>query len=250
MDMRHHIVKSHFLIIGLFIMSSAGWGMEDPPNDKHSKIGSPKRFDRSCLVMPETVVDEPSTNPPSKAAAFFLSFVLPGAGEYYAGSKKMARIFFATEVILWATFASFRTYGNWKREDYQRFATVHAGVDPSGKDYQYFVDVENYMDIRAYNEAKLQQRDVNALYPENEEYSWQWDSEASKERYEALRLDSDNAFTRSLFIIGGIVVNHIISGIDALRIARKHDLTPKNHVQLGIAGLPEGGAVFTIWKCF
>lgn len=238
------------LSILLFSLGSFGWGMEEPRGYEQSRFGTPKRFNRSILLDQETSVSGTIQKTPSRGKAFLLSLILPGAGEYYAGSKKMAGIFFGTEVLLWAAYGSFRTYGNWKKDDYKRFATVHAGIDPAGKDYQYFIDVENYMDIRSYNEAKLQQRDVNALYPEDEEYRWQWDSEASRKRYEKLRLASDDAYTRALFVIGGIVVNHIISGIDALRVVRKHRKTRDDAVQIGVVGLPEGGVCFHLWKCF
>lgn len=238
------------LSILVFSLTSSGWGKEDSRGNEQSRFGSPKRFDRSILLDQKTSVSRTIQKTPSRGKAFLLSLILPGAGEYYAGSKKMAAIFFGTEILLWATYGSFRTYGNWKKDDYKRFATVHAGIHPTGKDYQYFVDVENYMDIRSYNEAKLKQRDVNALYPENEEYSWKWDGEASRKRFEKLRLASDDAYTRALFVIGGIVVNHIISGIDAIRVARKQQKAFAENVHMGVIVLPEGGVCFQLWKCF
>jgi hypothetical protein len=185
-----------------------------------------------------------STTPPSKSKAFLLSLALPGAGEYYAGSKKMARIFLGAEILLWATYFTFRAYGNQKKDDYQSYAVAHAGVDPSGKDHAYFVNIENYDNIRDYNEAKLRQRDVGAVYPETAEYAWDWDSEASRQRFERLRYSSDAAYTRALFVIGGVILNHVISGIDAARLARKSGGSA-DRIQVGVAGVPEGGVVFS-----
>ena len=205
-------------------------------------------FNRSMLVSAEDTVR--ITKKPSKANALMLSLVLPGAGEWYAGSSKMARIFFGTEVALWATFGSFRVYGNWIRNDYQSFAAAHAGVDPSDKDHAYFVAVENYMNIQDYNQAKLQQRDLSAMYPENEEYSWQWDSDNSRASFEKMRVKSDKAFSRSMIVVGAIVVNHIISGIDAVRAANSKGKRTSPTVRVAVAGLPEGGAVVSVWKVF
>ncbi len=186
----------------------------------------------------------------SKAKAFFFSFILPGAGEYYAGSARMARLFLGSEALLWATYFSFRTYGNWKKNDYQQFAVSHAGVKLLGKDHQYFVDIENYNNIREYNDAKLRQRNAGALYPENEDYTWQWDSKASRLKYVELRIASDRAYNRSLFVIAGVILNHVVSGIDAIRVVKKNQKLRKSSVKVGVVGLLEGGIVLTLWKIF
>lgn len=221
-----------------------------PPKPKVYRFGAAEPFHRSLLVPAENTSNLIQENKlPSRGKAFILSFLLPGAGELYAGSPKMAKIFFGVEVALWATYASFRAYGHWKEEDYKRYAVAHAGVTLAGKDHQYFVDVENYPNIRAYNDAKLQQRDVAAMYPETDEWAWAWDSEKSQKRFEKLRLASDDAYSNSLFVIAGILINHIVSGIDAMRIARKAQKA-ENTLQLGMAGLPEGGAVLKISQKF
>lgn len=185
---------------------------------------------------------------PSQARAFLLSFALPGAGEHYAGSKKMATVFAATELALWTTFTSFRIYGSWKRNDFRLYAVAHAGVDLKGKDDQYFLDIENYMTLVDYNDAKLQQRNVGAMYPETETWDWNWDSESSREAYEQMRVSSDQAYNRSLIVVAAIVLNHITSGIDAVRIARKAGPVDENPTRIGFFGLPEGGMVVSLSK--
>ena len=186
----------------------------------------------------------------SKAKAFFLSFILPGAGEYYAGSQKTAGVFLGTEALLWSTYFSFRIYGNWKKQDYQIYAVSHAGVRTAGKDHKYYVAMENYNSLHEYNEAKLRQRNLADMYPENAAYDWRWDKPASRERFASLRVESDRAFNRSLFVIGGIFVNHLISGIDAVRLAKKAEERREKQIQVGVAGLPEGGVIVSLWKLF
>lgn len=187
---------------------------------------------------------------PSPAKAFLFSFLLPGMGEYYAGSPKMMRVFLATEALLWATFASFRVYGDWKRNDYRQFAASHAGVDLAGKDYEYFVDVENFNSIQEYNAFKLQERLLNELYPETAEYAWEWDSEDSRKEFERLRLASDSAYHSSTFIVACVLLNHLVSGIDAIRVARKVRKASEIPVQVGVTALPEGGGLVMLWKRF
>lgn len=215
-------------------------------------FGPSERFERSRLIPQKEglTLSENDERTPSMGKAFLLSFVLPGAGEYYAGSKRMGKIFFGIEALLWATFAGFRTYGDWKKNDYIQFAAAHAGVDGTGKDHTYYVAVENYDNIRDYNDAKLRQRNVKEMYPENKAYSWQWDGESSRKTFEKLRIASDNAYSRSLFVIGGIVLNHIVSGIDALRAAKKDREVGENRLRVSFVGLPEGGASIILWTCF
>ena len=110
--------------------------------------------------------------------------------------------------------------------------------------------MENYDNIRDYNQAKLQQRDVDAMYPENDAYAWDWDSETSRKTFESLRLASDTAYKRSLFVIGGVLLNHLISAIDAVRLARKGGQANPNRATVGVAGVPHGGVIVMIRKPF
>ncbi len=247
--------KLFWLMYLVVFLSQCGFsfgGLNPEQSEKESDLlGFSSGFNRSSLVYSRnTIVGESNPRSPSELKAFVLSFILPGAGEYYAGSKKMAKIFLSSEIILWTAYFSFRTYGNWKKEDYIQLAVSHAGVNASGKDHPYFVNIENFNDIRAYNETKLRQRQFDELYPENGSYSWQWDSEVSRLQFERLRVASDTAYHRSLFVIGGILVNHIISGIDALRLAKKSRQETENLLRIGVAGLSEGGIMVLFWKSF
>ena len=96
-------------------------------------------------------------------------------------------------------------------------------------------------------EAKLQQRDPEAVYPENDEFSWQWDQINNRLKYEQMRVDSDQAYSRAVLMIGVIVVNHIVSGIDAIRVVRK---AQRNPVQVGMRVRVEGGVDLCVSKSF
>ena len=249
---KHSKTNRVIIVLLLFIPVFLSRGEEKTVGNSSHHFISPSDFNRSFLVSHTKTSIRPESFHPhsSKAKAFFFSFILPGAGEYYAGSSKMAKIFLSSEAILWATYFSFRTYGNWKKDDYQQFAVSHAGVNLSGKDHQYFVNIENYNNIREYNDAKLRQRDPGALYPENEGYAWQWDSKTSRLKYVKLRVASDRAYNGSLFVIAGVILNHVVSGIDAIRVVRKNQNLRKNSVKVSVVGLPEGGIVLTLWKFF
>lgn len=61
----------------------------------------------------------------SAKRAFFQSLLLPGWGEFYAGSKVKSIAFFGTEIALWAGFAYFLNQYYVKTDEYQKFADQH-----------------------------------------------------------------------------------------------------------------------------
>jgi hypothetical protein len=192
---------------------------------------------------------------PSRGKAFALSLLVPGAGEIYAGSRKSAAVFFSTECALWAVFAGFKWYSGSRLDDCRIYAAGHADADPWGKDRDFLVAMENFMTLSAYNEAKLRQRDLNALYPEGGGYEWKWDSDASRRRLERMRISSDRAGRAALFSAGGIALNHIVSGINAMRVARKVESAAEKTKpasaaaadwRVSFAGLPDGGGVIGV----
>ena len=77
----------------------------------------------------------------SKTKAVLLSLILPGAGHYYIGEKGRAEAFMGAEAVAWAGVLAFHTYGQWKEDDYSRYAEEHAGIDPAGKDDNFFSDI-------------------------------------------------------------------------------------------------------------
>lgn len=216
------------LLMAIGLISGTAWPQSVP--------GESRPFDADFLTE--------SRSAPSPARAFFYSLLVPGLGQVYTGAGTMTRVFIASEAALWSLYFTFRTVGNWKEADYKRFAVLHAGVDPSGKNHGYYVNLEHYDSMEAYNQAKLRQRNLNAVYPENQGYEWEWDSRESRLRYENLRVSSDRAFNRALLVTGAVVLNHLASAIDAARAARKGRIA-EDPLYVGVAPLAGGG-----WMCY
>jgi hypothetical protein len=152
--------------------------------------------------------------------AFFLSLLIPGAGQYYVGEKGWAKTFLLSEGLLWLGYAGFREYGSWRENDYRVFASVHAGVDPEGKDAEFFNDVGFYDSVFERNRVTLWEEGPEALLvPEGSQPSWAWDGEASRLTFRSLRSSSLTARERSLYVVGGIIMNHVMSAIQAARSA-------------------------------
>ncbi len=167
----------------------------------------------------------PSEKPrKSLSRAIFFSLLVPGSGEFYAGSKTRGRIFLGVEASLWTSFFGFRTYGAWAKNDYKSFSAVHAGVNLEGKSDEFFEDINFYASREEYNQlARLYQRDEVEVYPGSDFWYWYWDSPESQHRYRKLRNRSESAYRKALFVVGLAAANRVLSVIDTIREIKKYN---------------------------
>jgi hypothetical protein len=158
----------------------------------------------------------------SVTRAVLYSLLLPGTGEWYAGNSSTAKYLFGGEVTLWLSLYGFHSYGTWLRNDARSFAEVYAGIDWAGKDDKFFVNVGNFTSREEYNEKKMRDRDVGALYLDSS-YDWNWESEELRAEYRDLRVRSDQMFNAIKFVGTAIVANHIVSAIIAGNSASRYN---------------------------
>ncbi|MBW7887995.1 MAG: hypothetical protein H3C35_06495 [Bacteroidetes bacterium] len=168
----------------------------------------------------KSLIEENVSYKKSASTAVIYSLLLPGMGELYADGFDDGKYSLISEGVLWFTYYGFQQYGNWIQTDARNFASVHAGAILSGKNEAYFVNIGNFQDTYEYNEKKLQDRDITKVYQTNNDYFWKWDSEVNRQRYREMRVSSDIVFNNGKFVIGAIIVNHIISAVNAARLVR------------------------------
>jgi hypothetical protein len=175
--------------------------------------------------------------PKSPGKAFFLSLLVPGWGELYAGSSTKGKIFLAAEAAVWSGFAAFEQYSAWKRRDYELYAVDHADLLLDGKDDEYFKNVAAYTDIWSYNDDQLHAREWESVYWDEEFYHWRWENPESKEKFNEIRDSSRRARRRALNMVGAAVLNRLISSIDAVRTAKAFNSDAREYdtgVHLGL----------------
>ena len=148
------------------------------------------------------------------------SLVLPGWGEYSLDNQIRGRIFVLSETVLLLAILGSYSVSQRQETEFRAYAAEHAGISPDGKDRQFWVDIGNYSSLLAFNEEHLRWRDFNALYENNDTWTWVWDSGNNRERFENMRIASDSWRLRGSFLIGGVVLNHIVSAIDALYLSK------------------------------
>ncbi|MBR9977687.1 MAG: hypothetical protein KFH87_06315 [Bacteroidetes bacterium] len=155
--------------------------------------------------------------------AVLYSLILPGMGELYGGRFDAGKYPLITEAALWTGAVGINAYGNWVRDDARIFAQRHAGIDPAGKDDDFFIHIENYSDIHDYNNQRLIERRIDELYPDEEAWRWAWRSEEDRVEYKDMRIHSDRMKNAVTFFVLGMVANRIWSAIQASAAVRAHN---------------------------
>jgi hypothetical protein len=172
---------------------------------------------------PELQFDEEERETKSPGKAFFYSLLLPGLGEAYTGNTTYTKIFLSLEVIGWGFLLGNYQNVSWLERDYKNFAYQHSNISKNSKDGQYWIDIGKYDNIYEYNEQRRRDRDVNAIYDENANYYWRWDSYANRLNYDGQRIHAKDLENDDVYYIGAIVLNHIVSAINALRLAKAYN---------------------------
>ena len=159
----------------------------------------------------------------SLSKAFFYSLLLPGLGEAYVGHTDYTKIFLTTEILGWGLLIRNFLQVQWRTEDYENYAIQHAGINNQGQDAQYWIDIGKYDNIYEYNEQRRRDRNVDAIYGESGKYYWQWDNRDNRLYYDLKRIQTREIEQMEIYYIGGIVLNHLVSAINALRLARNYN---------------------------
>jgi len=191
----------------------------DEFDDEQDKAGD-KDKDKEKTESSDTRIQKPAGGV-STTKAVFLSLLVPGAGQFYIHREGRGQLFLGAEVAVWLGYFGFHTYGNWKEDDYKNFAIKYAGIDPAGKDDDFYRNLIFYDSRDQYNREG---RIINVgapYYPNTPEYDWYWENSEAREKYRSMRNASETAFRKATFMLGVAVFNRIISGIDAFRSARK-----------------------------
>ena len=181
----------------------------------------------SQKTMLSTSLFEPATVGASKKSAFIgvlYSFLLPGMGEIYAERSDRVLAPLITEAALWLGVVGFNAYGTSIQHDARLYAHIHAGVDQSGKTDQFFVDIGNYSDVYQYNDYRLVERNLGAIYDiNNPSFLWKWDSDANRVEYKDQRIKSDRMYNTVSFFIVGLIANRIWSAIETAVFVKNYN---------------------------
>ncbi len=154
--------------------------------------------------------------------AILYSLLLPGMGELYAEGYDSGIYFTIADGVLWSTVIGMNVYGNWQEDRYKSYAKVHAGIDPDGKDKDFFATISAYSSIDDYNNEKAFERDFKSML-DKQKYYWNWNSNEDRRTYRNMWSSSEQTFNNIRFAVGGLILNRLISAINAVRLTSRYN---------------------------
>tara|TARA_A100001011_G_scaffold337732_1_gene368092 strand:- start:340 stop:954 length:615 start_codon:yes stop_codon:yes gene_type:complete len=173
-----------------------------------------------------------------QSSGLLKNIILPGWGySEQSEFKKQKKTYLFREMVLWSTlFLSGKTSDIFQ-SNYTSFSSNHAYANVSNHNFEYSLNVGRYNSIYLYNNAMLQQRNPDAVYPENDLYSWDWDSNNNRLRYKKMIQTSLDFDKVKDFTFAGLIIHRIISGINYMYYIKKGNesnfssmvLTPDQH---------------------
>lgn len=243
------LISIFILIFGWIFIASAIRGEIALPS---SKLAAPlllaqnDEFETDNLSGQTNTELNESPRRISKSKAVVLSLLVPGAGQYYADARGRAEVFFGAELSIWIGYFAFRTYGNWREDDYIRYATRYAGIDPSRKDEEYYKNLTFYNSVEEYNRSGRIIDPEGPYYQPGTSYDWYWESDDHRVNFRSMKNSSETAFRNASFMVALALINRLLSGIDAYRLAKKNaseiedDFFSKNNIDIDFSASPFG----------
>ena len=202
------------------------------------------------------VLLERDANAPPAAGVFLASAVIPGAGQYRLGAGRWVA-YVGVETWAWINWVDKRSEANELEQAYQDLAwevarRISQGPrdDPQFEYYEHMAawpasgafdldpataGVQPEVDTTTYNGEQWQLAQQIFTTPEAQEaalefyrqravapaYAWSWGTnQLQREEFRTLIRRSDDAARSSTTFLGVILVNHLVSAVDALITAR------------------------------
>jgi hypothetical protein len=157
----------------------------------------------------------------SPAAAGFLSGVLPGAGQLAMGQQR-GWLYLGIEGAAWFAYFSLRSAGHQSETDYREFADQHwewtryrTVTDCPGGGPQNFEEEQAAL-------QDLYDNEKNKFYQEIGDqtvYACGWDTNGNRSDYVGMLDHADQLFRASGVMVGAVLLNHLVSAVDAARSA-------------------------------
>ena len=101
--------------------------------------------------------------------------------------------------------------------------TFVARVFGDGKNDQFWIDIGKFDTIFEYNEERIRERDIDALYSEDRFWFWSWDNTENRFFYDSKRIETREIEQNQLYFFAAIALNHLVSAINALRLANSYN---------------------------
>jgi hypothetical protein len=179
---------------------------------------------------------------PRSARAAFLALpatiLLPGLGHQLLGNEKRAFIYFTSEALMVFSMVFSERYSARMVENAKSFAWSHAQTHSTrapGNEYWKLTGEKIFLSSDDYNYVM----ELNGSYDEKEmdpDDQWYWDSGENQALYRTMRKTGTRMHVVSSFLIGGLILNRLISFID-VRIASRYGAASSSDETIGLTPL-------------
>ena len=178
----------------------------------------------------------------SEGWAMMFSATVPGTGQLYVGENS-GFLYLAIEAIGWASMIALRNKADQQKQDSQTYAG-------SPYDSTSAWNFSRYSHATGQDTGSLQNLyagDPDAFYHQigsNDLYAQGWSNTpgANRSEYQSLEDEYQSSVRRSRYAAGALILNHVVSALDALHAARMHNLplTQNLHLKMGGGLTPRG----------
>jgi hypothetical protein len=178
--------------------------------------------------------------------AFALSLAIPGAGQFYTGSRIKAGTFFAVDALLWSGYLIYHGKGNDKESEYKVYADLHyspptyfqwwGGLPESVQDsfsHRIYEDPgdpegairnhEYYENIGKYSQFQVGWDDIGLNAPPLPLPGGKDSLSVHRRTYLDMRKEANDYFSNASTMAMISIANHLISAFDAAIGAKKYN---------------------------
>ena len=170
-------------------------------------------------------------------------------GELYAEAYDSGVYFTVADGVLWGTYIGMNVYGNWQKDRYISYAQTNGGVNTESKDENYYATIGEYLNIDQYNDEKAFERSFEEMY-DTEEYFWKWNTSEERKSYRSMWVSSEQTFNNVRFVVGALLLNRVISAINAVRLVSKYNDNLNTevgwNVSVGVQSNPDNSSSYNI----
>ncbi len=184
--------------------------------------------------------------------AFLYSLIVPGTGEFYAGSKIKAVLFFGLDVTLWSLYFNYHKKGKNKEDEYKGFADQH-WLEEDYRDWledslkilsrsdrdSFWNDEEKRYDWLSHHLPDKKDDQYYEMIGKYDQFMFGWndfpeDALDQKRRniYLDIRRDSNDWLNKAKYSAMFSLANHVLSAFDAAIAVKKFNKKGERFGQL------------------
>jgi len=193
-----------------------------------------RQIDIQPIAENDIVVPDEALQKKNPGLAILYSMLLPGMGELYAGNYETGKYFTIADAVFWGALVGLNVYGNWQKDNYIAYAETHAGIISTGKDENYYAHIGEYLDVEQYNREQDLGHNFEDVY-NTETHYWSWESNSTRVEYRDMWSSSEEAYNNIRFAAGALVLNRLISAINAVRLVTAHNRKVKEQITWNVS---------------